>query len=65
MNTRLDIQTEALADEVVRYLDAIAVFRALDCEPTWQPELVPSDALIGLGRGDRSLGLRPSDTRQP
>lgn len=65
MNTRLDIQTEALADEVVRYLDTIAVYRALGCEPTWRPELVPSDPLPGIGRRERSFSPQSSDPRRP
>jgi len=30
--------TDRLIDEVERYLDAVVVFRALDCEPTWRYE---------------------------
>ena len=30
---------DALMDEVARYLAAVDVFRAADCEPTWRPEL--------------------------
>ena len=37
MNTRLDI-TEALVDEIARYLAAVDVFRAEACEPTWLAE---------------------------
>lgn len=29
---------EALFAEIERYLDAVAVFRALGSEPTWRPE---------------------------
>jgi hypothetical protein len=37
MNTEHDI-TEALIDEIARYLAAVDVFRAEACEPTWLPE---------------------------
>ena len=29
---------DALATEIARYLDAIALFRELGCEPAWLPE---------------------------
>jgi hypothetical protein len=37
MNARHDI-TEALIDEIARYLGAVDVFRAEACEPMWLPE---------------------------
>ena len=37
MNAKHDI-TEALIDEIARYLAAVDVFRAEACEPTWLPE---------------------------
>jgi hypothetical protein len=30
---------ESLMLEVERYLTAVETFRALDCEPTWHPEV--------------------------
>lgn len=65
MNARLDIPTETLADEVARYLAAIDVFRALDCEPRWRPEIVPSDTPASLARGERSIGSQSSEPRRP
>ena len=29
----------ALIDEIARYLAVVELFRAVDCEPTWRPEL--------------------------
>ena len=46
MNTMHDI-TEALIDEIVRYLAAVDVFRAEACEPTWLPE--PAQDRVGEG----------------
>jgi hypothetical protein len=40
MNAERDI-TEALIDEIARYLAAVDVFRAEACEPTWLPEPAP------------------------
>jgi hypothetical protein len=37
MNATHDI-TEALIDEITRYLAAVDVFRSEECEPTWLPE---------------------------
>jgi hypothetical protein len=37
MNAMHDI-TEALLDEIARYLAAVDLFRAEACEPTWLPE---------------------------
>ena len=37
MNATHEI-TEALIDEIVRYLAAVDAFRAEACEPTWLPE---------------------------
>jgi len=37
MNAKNDI-TEALIDEIARYLAAVDLFRAEACEPTWLPE---------------------------
>ena len=33
-----------LADEVLRYLAAVDVFRAEGCEPVWRPEREPATA---------------------
>jgi hypothetical protein len=35
---QLRIETEALAEEIDRYLAAVDLFRAAGCEPTWRPE---------------------------
>lgn len=40
MNGPLDIDTEALVDEIERYLAAVDTFRAAGCEPAWRPEPV-------------------------
>ena len=45
MNDHDHIDTRALADEIVRYLAAVDVFRAVDCEPTWRPESTSRPAL--------------------
>lgn len=45
MNDRLDIDTQALADEVARYLAAVDAFRAAGCEPAWRPEPVRIEAV--------------------
>jgi hypothetical protein len=37
MNAKPD-STEALTDEIARYLAAVDVFRVEACEPTWLPE---------------------------
>ena len=34
-------QRRELIDEIARYLAAVDVFRALDCEPAWRPESEP------------------------
>jgi hypothetical protein len=38
MRPEPDIDTEALVDEIVRYLIVVEVFRDESCEPTWRPE---------------------------
>jgi hypothetical protein len=38
VNEQLPIDTEALVEEVGRYLAAVDLFRAVECEPTWRPE---------------------------
>ena len=38
MKRREEIESRALIEEIERYLAALAVFRAQDCEPTWRPE---------------------------
>ncbi len=55
MNAELDIDTEALADEIVRYLAAVDAFRAANCEPQWRPELpslVSDDAVLGTSSAE-------------
>ena len=42
MNEQALIDSEALAVEIARYLAAVDVFRAANCEPTWRPELESS-----------------------
>lgn len=42
MNDGPHTAAERLIDEVSRYLAAVDVFRAANCEPTWRPELAPS-----------------------
>jgi hypothetical protein len=52
---------EQLLDEIDRYLRAVDLFRAADCEPSWRPErpaevpppLAPSDS--GRTRSDVEL----------
>ena len=48
MNSALMKATEELVDEIGRYLAAVDLFRAQDCEPTWQPEW--ADRAVPLGR---------------
>jgi hypothetical protein len=51
-----DLPTEVLTespimqmvDEIGRYLDAVALFRALGCEPHWRSELGMRSAVIEL-----------------
>jgi hypothetical protein len=38
MNRQGEIESMDLIEEIERYLAAVAVFRAQDCEPTWRPE---------------------------
>jgi len=38
MSNELTTDSEALVDEVVRYLAVVDAFRAADCEPSWRPE---------------------------
>jgi hypothetical protein len=38
------IETEQLLAEIDRYLAAVELFRALDCEPRWRPETAPTTA---------------------
>ena len=45
MNSQADIDSEALIREITRYLAAVDAFRSERCEPSWRPELVPSEAL--------------------
>ena len=49
MNEPLHIEIDGatLADEVVRYLSVVELFRELDCEPTWRPERASLRAIAG------------------
>lgn len=38
MKRREDIEPRDLIVEVERYLAAVDLFRALQCQPTWRPE---------------------------
>ena len=53
--------TEALIDEVARYLAVVDAFRALDCEPNWRPELYrdaePRSISIAPGRAPSDIKL--------
>jgi hypothetical protein len=40
MYLQLNTDPQALMREILRYLAAVDVFRAEQCEPTWLPELV-------------------------
>jgi hypothetical protein len=42
VNEQALIDSEALVEEIGRYLAAVDLFRALECEPTWRPERSPS-----------------------
>ena len=46
VNTQLLIETEALIEEITRYLAVVDAFRAADAEPTWRPE--PAIAAVRL-----------------
>ena len=46
MTDKLPIDTEALVEEVDRYLAAVDLFRAVDCEPTWRPEVAEPAASL-------------------
>jgi hypothetical protein len=55
---------ETLADEVARYLAVVDAFRAHDSEPTWRPELVPSDGVRNKQQTGRTTGPRRSGTQR-
>jgi hypothetical protein len=44
MGRLASIDAKLLIQEVERYLAAVEVFRAEQCEPSWRRELVPGDA---------------------
>ena len=46
MNEQAHIDSEALVVEIARYLAAVDVFRAANCEPIWRPELESSSKPI-------------------
>lgn len=58
MNDTLDTSTEGLVEEIARYLAAVDVFRAANCEPTWRPELFPEVVRPTVAAAPRLL---PSD----
>lgn len=41
MNLQIHIDSEEMFLEITRYLAAVDVYRALQCEPTWLPESMP------------------------
>jgi hypothetical protein len=44
MGRLASIDAKVLIQEVERYLAAVEVFRAEECEPTWRREPIPRDA---------------------
>jgi hypothetical protein len=42
------LDTRKLVEEIDRYLAAVELFRAEDCEPSWRPEA--ADAVVSLER---------------
>ena len=46
MNDRPLIDIDDLLDEIGRYLAAVEVFRAVDCEPSWRPEWPRENDLV-------------------
>jgi hypothetical protein len=46
MTAQAHIDSEALIREITRYLAAVDAFRSEQCEPSWRPELVPSEAFV-------------------
>jgi hypothetical protein len=48
MRTLEPIDAKTLMEEVGRYLAAIDLFRSLDSEPSWRPEV--SDPVVSLER---------------
>ena len=52
MSNELTTVTEALADEVARYLAAVDLFREMSCEPSWRPEQPPEAALLERSLSD-------------
>jgi hypothetical protein len=47
MNNDISIEApESLLLEVERYLTAVDTFRALECEPTWLPELTVDPSML-------------------
>jgi hypothetical protein len=48
MSDELLNDVEALLEEVGRYLAAIDLFRAVDCEPTWRHEWVSPEGTPGV-----------------
>lgn len=55
-------QTDArkLIEEIDRYLAAVDLFRAENCEPSWRPEL---QLEIAQATKPAALGLQPSDVQ--
>lgn len=49
-----------LVEEIDRYLAAVDIFRAADCEPTWRPEIHSEVVVSSVPLTSRQL---PSDIR--
>lgn len=52
--------TGKLSEEIGRYLTAVDLFRAENCEPTWRPELHPE---VKTSTAPAALDLLPSDVQ--
>ncbi len=67
MKTQPPIDPEVLILEVMRYLAAVEVFRAVGCDPAWRPELAfagtPNVSEFGSSEAAAALGRRigPAD----
>lgn len=46
-------ETDRLIEEIDRYLAAVDLFRALECEPTWRLEPSPPSVLLEQFLSDR------------
>lgn len=59
MNEEFAIDYQALVREIERYLAAVDLYRAEDCEPTWRPELELATTEGTRARPERA-GARPA-----